>query len=276
MRHATLPVLALCAAAAAAPAAGVPDGLLPSEAATLMRAAMDRHPEAPRRDNTAPYAARVPNAEYEGDERFMKGELHFMNFEPEPSRDAFWPFRFEPGLRGRVATQRLMIIRLNAFSMLDEVLEEDLPRYLEGYAPIPEDRHDEAYPVQIIAGKLIERGETERAFDLVERTVRRHGDIRSPHTAHLLPALFLEASRKAGETARMHRLMDDSIRGLGQALERRRAARPENAARPGVPQMPGAVLFGPFEDQRLSYDQWTLLYEQLLRRLREARAGIET
>ena len=63
--------------------------LKPSEAVTLMVHAMQYQPDANRTALTGPIIERMATDDLSETELFFKGEAHFLNFEPEPARDAY-------------------------------------------------------------------------------------------------------------------------------------------------------------------------------------------
>ena len=100
------------------PALAADAELLPSEMTVLVNHAMLANPGTDRRAVTGPLIARMQTDNLDNIESFKKGEAHFLHLQPEESRDEFWPFREREDNLGRVANQRLMIIRINAFQMV--------------------------------------------------------------------------------------------------------------------------------------------------------------
>jgi hypothetical protein len=135
-----LRILAAITALAISSVAQSDDKLWPSEMTVLVNHAVQSQPGVDRKSVTTPLIARMRTEELSEIERFFKGEAHFLHLQPGDSRDRFWEFRDRDDDLGRVAWQRLMVIRINAFRMVDELLENDIPTYEERFGiPSPDD-----------------------------------------------------------------------------------------------------------------------------------------
>lgn len=235
--------------------------LAPSEVTTLIRQAMLHQPDAERTSLTQPIVARMRTTNLSDIEQFHKGEVHFLNFEPEPSRDEFWKFRNRDDNFGRVALQRLMLIRINAFDMVDTVIDQDIPAYRERFEIRPGDRYGISFAIRQAATQLINRGDVERALDLVSDEVTRHDRFDGPYIAYRLPGQFLDVAEEHGRGDEFRALQEDVLRGLDDAITRRL-----NADVPKVDtevELPGVVFVSLFEDQTFDEYEWTAEFLKL-------------
>ena len=228
--------------------------LWPGEVVTLMNHAMQLQPEVDRTTLTAPLIARMRTEGLSPTEKFLRGEAHFLNFEPEPARDIFWDFRERDDALGRVALQRLMIIRINAFEKADEIVEKDIPRYRERFPVSPVDRYGISYAVAQTARHYIANGKADLGLDLIVEEVNQHSKFDSAYIAYTLPGQFIESAMAAGRGEEFIQLYRWAISGLSKAIE----ARLENP--PGKPEqlvtLPGTVFFSLFDDS--DWDQYRL------------------
>lgn len=244
--------------------------LLPSETTTLMVRALQQNPISERTSITRPIMARMRTDDLEAYENFLKGEAHFINFEPEPARDSFWAFRDRNDDLGRVASQRLMIIRINAFNMVDELVNQDIPAYRDRFETSPHDRFGISYPVMQTARALAEAGKPQEALDLVVDEVERHDEFDAPYFAYRLPDSFMKLADehdRAKEFRALKRWVSD---GIDQALERRLSEFPPPERRAFT--LPGSMLGTLFEDQRRDYHEWTAEFLKLQAQLAQADA----
>jgi hypothetical protein len=237
------------------------ENLLPSEVTTLINQAMLFQPEAERTTLTAPLISRMINNDLSEIEYFLKGEAHFLNLEPEPARDVFWEFRNEPGNIGRVATQRLMIVRINAFSMVDEVIDKDIPAYRERFGSRADDRQGITFPLMRAAMQLLERNEIERALDLLVEEVRLHDKFDAPYAAYQLPGRFMSVAEKNGRGKEFRDLQRWVLDGLDDAIKRRLISQTKPAG--NSQEIPGVVFRSLFADQNLDYYGWTAEFLRL-------------
>ena len=146
---------------------GANEKLSTIETATLINHALRYQPDAKRRDITTPFSERIRTDNLSDMELFFKGEWHFLHLEPEPARDAYWEFRDRSDSMGRVAFQRLMVIRINAFGMIAELLEKDIPEYNRRFPVNPYDRYGITFPVSRTASAMIEQDRADEALDLI-------------------------------------------------------------------------------------------------------------
>lgn len=248
-------ILALITLLAANNAFSANDELLPSEATTLINHALQYQPDAKRRDVTTPFVERIRIANLSDMELFFKGEWHFLHLEPEPARDAYWEFRDRSDALGRVAFQRLMIIRINAFGMVSELLEKDIPEYNRRFPVKSYDRYGNTFAVRRTASALIEQDRTKEALDLIVETVKLHDEFDSAHTAYQLPGQFLDVARQHGRAEEFIDLHNSAIAGLETAIEKRLQASQTEVEQ--VERMPGVVFRSLFEDSDLNFHQWT-------------------
>lgn len=237
--------------------------LRPSEAVTLMVQAMQTQPDAQRTSLTRPIIERMTSEDLSDTELFFKGEAHFLNFEPEPARDAYWELRDRSDNIGRVSAQRLMTIRVNAFGMIDEVLENDLPRYRERFGVRPYDRYGVTYAVSRAARQLADRGEPDRALDIVADEVHRHDRFDAPYMAYELPAQFMELAARQGRAEEFHRL----LAWVTDGLEAARANEPRPGPAAAVEALPGTGIFSLFADRRYDDYLWSAEFERLRAKL---------
>ena len=235
--------------------------LLPSEVTTLINQAMHFQPEAKRTSLTGPVISRMIRSDLSRVEFFLQGEAHFLNLEPEPARDVFWEFRNEPGNFGRVATQRLMIVRINAFSMVEEVIAKDIPAYRNRFKNRADDRQGITFPVMRTAMQLLERNEIDRALDLLVEEVRLHDKFDGPYAAYQLPGRFMSVAEENGRGQEFRELQRWVLAGLDDTIRHRLASRPK----PGNKslEIPGVVFRSLFEDQNLDYYDWTAEFLRL-------------
>ena len=241
--------------------------LLPSEVTTLINQAMRYQPEADRTALTGPIVSRMITTGLSEVELFFQGEAYFLNLEPEPARDVFWEYRKNSDNFGRVAAQRLMIIRINAFSMVEEVVTRDIPAYRERFKSRADDRHGITFPVMRAAMQLLEKNEVDRALDLLVAEVRQHKDFDGPYTAYQLPGRFMSVAEKNGRGAEFRDLQQWVLNGLDDAINTRALSRPKTSV--NTVEIPGIVFRSIFEDQHLDYYGWTAEFLRL-------RAAIDT
>lgn len=235
-----------------------PDELWPSEMTTIAMHLIRHAPDRGRTDITAPLVARMRTKDLDEQERFLKGEAHFLNFEPEPARDAYWEFRNRDDAMGRVANQRLMIIRVNAFGMFDQVLEEDIPAYRRRFGVSPEDRTGISYPIAQLARHYIQTGHAKRGLDLIVEEVAHHKAFDAPYAAYYLPLQFLEAAKDRDRGDEFLTLIRQTVDGLDQTIQAR--LRSGRAAGPSAPTLKGAMLGTLFADGFRSSAEWTALF----------------
>jgi len=240
--------------------------LLPSEMTILANHAIRADPSIARKTITVPLLERMQTDGLSEIERFMKGEAHFLNLQPEESRDEFWDFRNRDDDFGRVANQRLMTIRINAFQMIDALLESDIPKYRERYGSRADDRYGITFPLSRTALLLIDRGDVDAALDLVVNEVRRHDRFDAPYSAYALIGQFSATAKEHGRADEFVALHEWIMDGLNLAIEERLAT-PAVATSQDVG-LPGVVFSSLFEDQHLEYVDWTAEFIKLRDRLR--------
>ena len=239
--------------------------LLPSEVTVLVNHALEAKPGVDRKSVTTPLIARQRTDGLAEIERFMKGEAHFLHLQPEEARDAFWEFRLRDDDIGRVAWQRLMIIRINAFGMVDELVERDIPRYDDRFGVRADDRYGISFPVQRAAELLTERGDADSALDLVAAHVRQHDSFDAPYTAYALPGQFATLAAENGRADEFSALNDWVLDGLNGAIERRlRNPADEGPTAAGIP---GVIFFSLFADRKLDDYEWTAEFLKLRDRI---------
>ena len=185
----------------------------------------------------------------------MKGEVHFLTLAPVESRDEYWEFRNRDDDLGRVAWQRLMVIRINGFQMTDQVYERDIPRYDERFGIRADDRYGITFPIQRTAELLADRGDTEQALDLVAGHVRAHDRFDAPYSAYALPGQFFELAAENGRADEFRDLNDWVLDGLGAAIEQR-LQNPSDEG-PKASGIPGEIFFSLFADRKLDSYEWT-------------------
>jgi hypothetical protein len=229
--------------------------LWPSEAVTLINHSLQTNPGAKRREITAPFVERMRTDDLSEMEMFFKGESHFLDLQPEPARDVYWEFRSRSDLLGRVALQRLMVIRINAFSMISDVLEKDIPEYRRRFPVQANDRYGITFPLSRTATALIEKDRAMEALDLIVEHVNLHDEFDSAYTAYRLPGQFLEVARQNGREAEFVELHKNAIAGLDAAINKRLTATPVEAD--PIEKIPGIVFRSVFEDSDLTFHRWT-------------------
>lgn len=263
--HSLLIALAWTLAGSQCPAAE-PGLLLPSEATTLMSRAIRVSPATARQEITRPIVARMQTTGLDLEERFLKSEAHFMDFDPEQARDGFWEFIQRSDAFGRVAMQRIMVIRVNAYQRFEQVLSEDIPEYRRRFGIDPNDRSGVSYPLAQVANWLIEQGEADRALDLVVEEVRAHRQFDAPYFAYTLPVQFMEAARAAGRGDEFAALLDWCRHGLSTAIKQR--TRPDaTPSRPSGDPLAGDTLGTLFYDRMLNAHHWTAEFLALRARM---------
>ncbi len=239
--------------------------LLPSEFTVLVNHALAAKPGVDRRSVTTPLMERLKTEELSENERFLKGEAHFLHLQPEESRDEFWAFRDRDDDFGRVAWQRLMIIRINAFQMVDELVETDIPRYNERFGVRADDRYGISFPIQRTAQVLAENGRADQALDLVAAHVRQHKRFDAPYTAYALPGQFFELAAEHDRADEFRALNDWVLEGLDATINQRL----ENPADTGptASGISGEVFFSLFADRKLDSFEWTGEFLKLRHRI---------
>ena len=234
--------------------------LLPSEATVLINHALEATPGIDRRSITTPIVGRVRTEGLSEIERFMKGEVYFLHLQPEESRDAYWEFRDRNDDLGRVAWQRLMVIRINAFGMVDDLLDIDIPQYEEKFGIRSDDRFGMSFPLQRTADALIERGEIERALDLIVDHVQKHDEFDAPYAAYALPGQFFEVASQNGRADQFAKLNEWVLQGLNAAINDRNDT---ESSGPSNKEIPGEVFFSIYADRSLDSYQWTAEFIKL-------------
>jgi hypothetical protein len=154
-----------------------------------------------------------------------------------------------------------MIIRINAFSMVEEVIEQDIPAYRNRFKSHVDDRQGITFPVMRAAMQLLERNETNRALDLLVEEVRLHDKFDGPYAAYQLPGRFMSVAEKNGRGKEFRELQRWVLAGLDEAIKQRLAVQPE----PGKNRLeiPGVVFRSLFADQHLDYYDWTAEFLRL-------------
>lgn len=243
------------------------EDLLPSEFTVLVNHALEAEPGVERRSVTAPLMERIQIQDLSEIERYLKGEVHFLALEPEASRDEYWAFRDRDDDLGRVAWQRLMIIRINAFQMIDDLLERDIPRYNERFGIRADDRYGITFPIQRTAELLAERGDADQALDLVAGHVRLHDQFDAPYRAYALPGQFYSLAAENGRAEEFQALNEWVLEGLGNAIDQRI----QNPADEGPKSsgIPGEIFFSLFADKKLDSFEWTGEFLKLRHRIAE-------
>ena len=246
--------------------------LMPSEITILANHALQASPGVDRKSVTGPLVARLVGGDDLSDiERFLKGEVHFLHLQPEEARDEFWAFRDRDDDLGRVAWQRLMVIRINGFRMIDDVLEKDIHEYNRRFGVREDDRYGISFPIQRVAQLLADRGEVDRALDLIVDHVRRHGGFDAPYSAYALPGQFIALAADHGREAEFRELNDWVLEGLGATIARRLSAHPKEGAK--VSGIQGEVFFSLFADRRLDSYEWTAEFLKLRDRIVDGAAS---
>jgi hypothetical protein len=256
-----LRILATITALAISSAAQSEDKLWPSEMTVLTNHAVQSQPGVDRKSVTTPLIARMRSEDLSEIERFFKGEAHFLHLQPNDSRDRFWEFRDRDDDIGRVAWQRLMVIRINAFGMVDELLEDDIPTYQERFGIRADDRHGIAFPVQRTVERLAESDRAEQALDLLLSYVRTHDQFDAPYSAYALPGQFISLAGENGRTDEFQELNEWVLAGLNATIEER--LRNPQQTEPQNSEVPGEVFFSLFADRHLDFYEWTAEFMKL-------------
>ena len=264
-------LLAACLALVLPLAVQADENLLPSEITILVNHALEAQPGVDRKSVTTPLIARMQTADLPDMERFMKGEVHFLHLQPEESRDEYWEFRNRDDDIGRVAWQRLMVIRINAFQMVDVLLDRDIPRYEKRFDVRADDRHGISFPVQRTAELLAERGDAKRALDLVAHHVRQHDRFDAPYSAYALPGQFFSLAEENGRDEEFAEMNQWVLEGLNAAIDER-LANPKNDG-PKPSDISGALFFSLFADRKLDFYEWTAEFIRLRDKIQ---AGVAT
>ena len=199
--------------------------------------------------------ARLSVGDLSEEEYFLKGEAHFLNLEPEPARDVFWEFRDRDDNLGRVAAQRIMIIRINAFSMVQRVVETDIPAYRQRYGARSDDRYGITFPVMRTAMQLAEMDRVDDALDLLVAEVKVHDKFDSPYTAYLLPQQFMELATKNHRGDEFRELHEWVVNNLDLAISQRFETTPQTTEQ--KLEISGIVFRSLFEDQEQDFHDWT-------------------
>jgi len=164
-----------------------------------------------------------------------------------------------------------MVIRINAFQMIDVLVDRDIPRYEERFGVRADDRHGISFPVQRTAALLADRGDADKALDLVARHVRQHDRFDAPYSAYALPGQFFALAADNDRADEFRELNQWVLDGLNTAIEER-LANPANEG-PQPSGIPGAVFFSLFADRKLDSYAWTAEYMTLRDRIE---AGVAT
>ncbi len=239
--------------------------LLPSEVTVLINHAMRANSDVERKTLTTPIVARMQTDELSEIERFMKGEVHFLHFQPQASRDEFLAFRDRDDDLGRVANQRLMTIRINAFQMVDELVNDDIPIYRRRFGPRIDDRFGITFPITNTANQLAARGDVDDALDLIVAEVRAHDQFDGPYTAYGLAGQFMHMAVDAGRGEEFLQLNKWVLNGLTRTIESRLKVHDHGGGQ--TFDVPGTVFFTLFDDRRLGYHDWTAKFMRLRDRI---------
>jgi hypothetical protein len=241
------------------------DDLLPSEMTVLVNHAVQSQPGVDRKVVTTALIARMQTEDLSEIERFFKGEAHFLHLQPGDARDRFREFRDRNDDIGRVAWQRLMVIRINAFGMVDELVENDIPTYQDRFGVRVDDRHGISFPVQRTAELLAANDRAEQALDLLARYVRTHDQFDAPYSAYALPGQFMVLAGENDRTDEFRELNEWVLAGLNATIDERlrnpRQTKPQNS------EVPGEVFFSLFADRDLDFYEWTAEFMKLSDRI---------
>ena len=243
--------------------------LSPGEFTILVNHALEAEPGVDRKSVTTPLLARLDTDDLAQIQRFLKGEVHFLHLQPADSRDEYWRFRDRHDALGRVAWQRLMIIRINGFGMVDELLQQDIPEYTRRFEIQPDDRYGISFPIQRTAELLAERDEADRALDLVAEHVRQHDRFDAPYVAYALPGRFLALAAENGRAREFRELNDWVLAGLDAAIAERLENPVDDGPQPSG--IPGEIFFSLFADRKLDSFEWTGEFLKLRTRIASAR-----
>lgn len=264
-------ILATIMAMAVSSAAHSANELLPSELTILASHALNAQPGIDRKSVTTPLIARMRTEDLSEMERFFKGEAHFLHLQPTDSRDMYWEFRSRDDDIGRVAWQRLMVIRINAFGMVDDLVEKDIPTYQERFGVRADDRHGIAFPLQRTAELLAENDRAAEALDLLAGYVRTHDQFDAPYSAYALPGQFFALAAENGRADEFRELNEWVVAGLNATIDER-LKNPQQSG-PKMNEVPGEVFFSLFADRDLDFYEWTAEFMRLRDRIN---AGIAT
>lgn len=244
--------------------------LLPSEFTVLVNHALQAQPGIERRSVTDRFIGRVKTENLSEIERFFRGEVFFLTLDPERSRDDYWEFRARDDDLGRVAWQRMMTIRINAFQMVDEFLEQDIPCYNTRFGIRADDRYGISFPIQRAAQLMAGDGRTDRALDLVADHVREHDRFDAPYTAYALPGQFLSLAEGNGRAEEFRALNEWVLQGLDTAIKARMENLPNEG--PRASGVPGEVFSSLFADRNLDSFEWTAEYVKLRQKISDGMA----
>ena len=166
-----------------------------------------------------------------------------------------------------------MVIRINAFGMIAELLEKDIPEYNRRFPVNPYDRYGITFPVSRTASAMIEQDRADEALDLIVEHVQLHDEFDSAYTAYRLPGQFLDVARQNGRATEFIELHNNAVAGLDAAINKRLVAKPATVEQ--VERLPGIVFRSLFEDSDLNFHQWTAEMMELRDQLRVAAKEVE-
>ena len=199
--------------------------LLPSEALTLMYAAVDANPDGKRIDATKRYQSRVITIGLSDEEQFYLGETYFWNFMPIEAKAAYTPFLTRDDKFGRVAWQRVMQINFAGFKMYDEV-EEQLTLFYKRFKVEPDDRSFMVEAVMNLGRKYQGEGNHEKVLQLIDNEYS-HLNFEGPYISYILPAIFIESYKALQKTDKAISMLEKAKDGLQETLDNREKEIPE-------------------------------------------------
>ncbi|MBR9814010.1 hypothetical protein GYB61_09175 [bacterium] len=239
--------------------------LLPSEATLLINRALDQQADAPRRSITGPYVRRIDATVESASEKFYQGEIAFLDFRPDAAFEAFTQAASGDSDIARVANQRLLIIRVNAYEQYDAVVKEHAPAYRQRFPIRPDDRYGISYPLLQVAAHYFRSGRGDEALDIIRKEVMAHDAFEAPYLAYSLPLRAMAHAKDAAQRTALLELAGWAKDGLDLAIEAR--LKQSNWQPPAGPSVAAPVRGTLLEDQTLGGHQWTAEFMQLRDRI---------
>jgi hypothetical protein len=202
------------------------DSLLPAAALHGFLEEFGRSDRSAQADIASRWLERTRRRGLSDDERLALAELHFVAFDPGAAGPGFRPFAGGTDTRARLATQRLLRMRMAAYDVYDGV--EEAIREARGRLPaVATDPWPFHASVSTLARHYADRGDHEAVVRVVMEELSTI-PVDGVFFSHTLPGEFIssfeQTGRRADAIAHMQRVRDALAHG--ERISREEAAVP--------------------------------------------------